>query len=289
MCLQKENKMTESRSNPEHHVGCSFLRDIPLSTKRYRYQGKEHFLRTRDLEFDRFQRSKHDTSQYILFDIDADTLKRDFLDPDIEDNSFTFDSFNTEENLLIIKMQTQEHAQAIEEFGYTIMRQLDDMGLRDVIQKFTKVEAYSQGKVPDHAWGPRRLDSDRRRRPTIVLEVGVSESQPRLEADATFWLDPARGNANIALTLKLNRKRAQITLDRYEWDTANGEINRVQRIQMTKGGKTKRKITVSNAPLIIPFEQFLERPTSSPVEKDIIIKESELRTIARSIWDVQRK
>ncbi|KAJ6184861.1 hypothetical protein N7519_006162 [Penicillium mononematosum] len=282
--------MSDSRSNPEHHVGRSFLRDIPLSTKRYRYQGKEHFLRTRDLEFDRFQRSKHDTSQYILFDIDADTLKRDFLDPHIEDNSFTFDSFNTEENLLLIKMETQEHAQAIQEFGYTIMRQLDDMRLRDVIQKFsTKVEADSQGKVPDNGWGPTRPNSDRDRRPTIVLEVGVSESQPKLEADTTFWLDPERGNANIVLTLKLNRKRAQITLDKYEWDKANGEINRVQRIQMTKGGKTKRKITVSKAPLIIPFEQLLERPISSPVEKDIIIKESELRTIARSIWNVQRK
>ncbi|KAJ5456953.1 hypothetical protein N7530_012227 [Penicillium desertorum] len=282
--------MTESRSNPEHHVGRSFLRDLPLSTRRHRYQGKEHFLRTRDLESDRFQSSEHDTSEYILFDIDADTLERDFLDPDIEDDSFTFDSFNTEENLLLIKIRTQEHAEAIQEFGYTIMRQLDGMRLREVIQKFsTKVEADSQGKVPDNGWGPKRLNSGRGRRPTIVLEVAGSESQPKLEADATFWLDPERGKANIALTLKLNRKRAQITLDKYEWDKANGRINRVQRIEITRGGEKKREVTVSSAPLIIPLEQLLERPISSPVENDIIIDAEELKTIARSIWNVQRK
>ena len=39
---------------------------------------------------------------------------------------------------------------------------------------------------------------------------------------------------------------ADLNDDFYEWDKANGEINRVKRIQMTKGGRTKRKITVSN-------------------------------------------
>jgi hypothetical protein len=43
-----------------------------------------------------------------------------------------------------------------------------------------------------------------------------------------FLLDFANA---VAVALKLNRERAQLTLDRYEWDKANGEINRVQRIQ----------------------------------------------------------
>jgi hypothetical protein len=44
--------------------------------------------------------------------------------------------------------------------------------------------------------------------------VAVIDSCDR--CTATYWLDPERGNSNIALALKLNRERAQITLDRYE-------------------------------------------------------------------------
>ncbi|CAG8900740.1 unnamed protein product [Penicillium egyptiacum] len=280
--------MAESLSYPEHHVGRSFLEDLPQPIKRYRYQGKEHFLRTRYLELDRFECSKHDTSEYILFDIDADTLKKDFLDPGIEDNSFTFDSFDTEENLLLIKMETREHGQAIQEFGYTIMRQLDDMGLRTTVEKFTTtIQAPAgTGKRPDNGWGPTRQRGDDRHRPTVDLEVGVSESQAKLERDATFLLDPQRGNANIALTIKLNRTRAQMTLDKYEWDAPNGRINRLQRIQIAED-PSGEEVTVNNAPLIIPFEQLMERPRSSPAEKGITVGVEDLKAIADSIWRVQ--
>lgn len=44
----------------------------------------------------------------------------------------------------------------------------------------------------------------------VVLEVAVSESKAKLERDVEFWLDPARGNANIALTLEAARKKPVI-------------------------------------------------------------------------------
>ncbi|KXG51497.1 uncharacterized protein PGRI_095090 [Penicillium griseofulvum] len=258
--------------------GRSLLEGLPLSIKRYQYQGKEHFLHTYYLELDLFKRSKHDTSEYILFDIDADTLEKDFLDPNI-DCSFTFDSFDTERNLLLIKMKSDEHAQATQQIGFSIMEKLLHMGLRTDVKPFPLIRAGAQGKHPDNGWGPMR-PPDHDRRATIVVEVGLAESQPKLERDATFLLDPERGKANIALIVKLNLKKHQMTLDKYEWDGDNEFIKMVQRIQITEG-----EIATSN-PLVISIEQLMMRPRSSP-ENDIIIGIEELKDIADSIWSVQ--
>ncbi|KAJ5443095.1 Amidohydrolase 3 [Penicillium cf. griseofulvum] len=270
-------------SYPKDH-GRSFLEGLPLSTKRYRYQGKEHFLHTYYLELDRFTRSKSGTSEYIIFDIDAETLEKDFLDPDIEDRSFTFDSFDTDKNLLLIKMESDEHAEATRQIGFSITEKLHHMGLRTAVKSFPSIRAGVQGKHPDDGWGPVRPPPGHDRRATVVIEVGLSESQQKLERDATFLLDPQRGKANIALTVKLNRRKPQITIDKYECDGDNGCINRVQHIQITETSSGD-DVTVSNPPLVIPFEQLMMRPKSSPAENDIIIGAEELKDIADIIWN----
>jgi hypothetical protein len=266
--------------------GRSFLEGLPLSTKRYRYQGKEHFLHTYYLELDRFAHSKSDTSEYILFDIDADALEKDFLDPDIEDRSFTFDSFDKEKNFILIKMKSDEHAQATQQIGLSIMEKLLHMGLRAAVKPFPSIRAGAQGKHPDNGWGPVRPPPGHDQKATVVVEVGLSESQAKLERDVTFLLDPQKGKANIALTVKLNRRKPQITIDKYEWDGDNECINMVQRIQITETSSGD-DVTVSNGSLVIPFEELMMRPSSSPAENDIIIDMEELKDIADSIWSVQ--
>lgn len=291
---KKEKKMAKRRScSAEHHVRRSFLEDMPLSIKRYRYRGKEHLLYITDLEFNCFQRSKNAPrstnapSEYILFQIDGDTFARDFLDPTVNDIP-SISAFDTDENLVLIKMHSQEHAHAADTFASKVMNKIRDMGLETQIQRFpgTTITAGNRGKQADQGWGPIHPPPGYDRKPTVVLEVAVSESQAKLERDVQFWLDPAQGNANIALTLKINRKRPVVTIEKWQWDGANDRTQRVQRIEIAESPSGDR-ITVSNAPLIIPFELLMRRTRSSPAEVDITIDVQDLEEIADGIWIIQ--
>lgn len=56
----------------------------------------------------------------------------------------------------------------------------------------------------------------------MVLEVAMSETERKLRRDIDLWLDPIRGNANIAMAIKVNRRRPMNSIDKWVWDHANG-------------------------------------------------------------------
>ncbi|KAJ6082832.1 hypothetical protein N7467_006967 [Penicillium canescens] len=74
----------------------------------------------------------------------------------------------------------------------------------------------------------------------------MSES-PKLRRDVDFWLNPSAGNANLVITLKMNRQAAVII---EIWEGRH----RSRRVQNISVAKTSGKVTVS-APLRIPRPQ----------------------------------
>ncbi|KAJ5863602.1 uncharacterized protein N7529_005518 [Penicillium soppii] len=284
--------MTMDGSFPAGHDGRSLLKDMPSSIKRYRYQGKEHFFRIKNIELDRFENSTPDSdtedivNEYILFEISKPILERDFLAPDRDGPLFLFSSFDTMQNLLLVRMTTRKHSQAIEAFGYAIMDQLSRMGLRSIVETFsgTAIKAGASGKQGDHGWSPLRPPCGYPHHPTVVLEVAVSETKAKLERDVLFWLDPERGNANIAITLKVNRKKPVITIQKWEWLY---ESPRSTQEIIIAEDTTGENITVSKHPLVIPFHLLMRRQASTPVESDITIEMADLKEIAQRIWNVQ--
>ncbi|KAJ5826580.1 hypothetical protein N7447_003343 [Penicillium robsamsonii] len=50
-------------------------------------------------------------------------------------------------------------------------------------------------------WGPRRPPRRAPKRPSVVLEVTSSETPDKLRRDAHYWVDPAKGQANMAFTV----------------------------------------------------------------------------------------
>lgn len=277
-----------------------FLEDLSLSIRRYPYEGKEKLRQILNHEFDRFQhepsshlrsdrspsRSDFSASEYIIFEIDPTTLERDFLDPNVKPIPFLCSSFDTTKGLLLVKMMTQEHSQAMEAFDAVILEALRPMNLNRAIQTFSAVtiRADDRGKEADHGWGPLRPPRGYARKPTVALEVAVSEAPEKTQRDVDFWLDPNRGNANIAITLRVNQTKPLITIDKWEWQ--NQQSQRTQQIIIAKGHNGER-VTVSGSPLTIPFHLLFRRPRSSPVETDISIGEQELTGAAEWIWAVQ--
>ncbi|KAJ5163654.1 uncharacterized protein N7500_005484 [Penicillium coprophilum] len=173
-------------------------------------------------------------------------------------------------------MVTPAHAQGACSLQYAVKEALERMGLRRVFLDYTAVpHEHPQGtKQPDAAWVPKKLPRNR----TMVLEVAVSGSLARLRRDIDMWVDPARGNVSIALAMKINRRRPEIQLEKYERDSQGSTQTVLIR-------KSEGQVAVSGS-LIIPFESFVGRAPSK--ERDIQIVEAALREIAEDIWCAQQ-
>ncbi|CDM27064.1 unnamed protein product [Penicillium roqueforti FM164] len=65
-----------------------------------------------------------------------------------------------------------------------------------------RVEGNICSKEPDGSWIPEQLPPGRNDRwPTIVLEVGVSESKKKLRADAAWWLASSQGQVHVVIII----------------------------------------------------------------------------------------
>ncbi|KAJ5467326.1 hypothetical protein N7475_005078 [Penicillium sp. IBT 31633x] len=181
-------------------------------------------------------------------------------------------------------MPSAEHSSAIGAVDETIMAALQPMGLFGRLHKYsgTTIQGQMRGKQPDHGWGPKRPPPGYPRRPSVVLEVAWSESDSKLNSDIRFWLNPAEGNARTCLTLRVDKHKPAIRIE--QWRLQNRRPHRLQIIRVTK---MPDQISVTNHPLIIPFEHLFLRPPSIPAERDIEISQQALQEIAETIWDIQ--
>ncbi|KAJ5794342.1 hypothetical protein N7457_000941 [Penicillium paradoxum] len=273
-----------------------FLGDLPPSTNRYTYEGKEQFQRILKIEHERLCILPRDPSsfdptleinEHFLISIDPSSFEQDFLllDPITGDRLF----YNAALHLLLLRMTTPEHAQVAGELHGAVLRALLPMQLDKAIQVYGTVNVpVGNGNVkqPDGGWGPIRRPRGVANRPGVVVEVGVSESERKLRNNARMWVDPDRGEANMAITVKVNRKKAQIKIDTWEWDS--GAQNPRPRVTQacvieTAGDKT----TVSQYPLTIPFQHIFRRSPEIPRETDVRLDKQCLTDMATSIWAAQ--
>lgn len=51
---------------------------------------------------------------------------------------------------------------------------------------------------------------------TVVIEVGYSESLPKLQVDASFWITESKGDIKIVLVAKIDRSKQQNVLQKWE-------------------------------------------------------------------------
>ncbi|KAJ5384459.1 hypothetical protein N7517_002370 [Penicillium concentricum] len=258
---------------------------LPSTTRRYQYQGKNHYDQLLlHLQIQFIDNPTLD-NEYVVFDIDSATFQRDFdldLDPEEGLIKSVRISFEKEKNTLIAKLVTPAHTNAGVALRDAVVDALRPMKLEKALMSAAEVpHTHPQGvKQPDVGWVRRRYP----RRTTVVVEIAVSESLARLRRDVDMWVDPARGNVNIALAMKINRRKPEIKLEKYEWDTIKQKPCRTQNILIQE---TDGQVRVSGSPLIIPFELLIGRAPSSPVETDIEIVEEALCEIASIVWTGQ--
>ncbi|KAJ5290887.1 hypothetical protein N7478_000138 [Penicillium angulare] len=136
-------------------------------------------------------------------------------------------------------------------------------------------------KIPDEGWAPTTVMGSVKNKPTVVVEVGVTETEAKLRRDATMWTDSTGGQANIAITIKINQAKPLIKIDKWEWNPVTSTPYVVQHIELAGGNGT---CSVSGPSLLIPFEKLLLRAASYPREWSIVLDVEALKTLAINIW-----
>ncbi|CAI7621256.1 unnamed protein product [Penicillium palitans] len=215
-----------------------------------------------------------DLSEYLVFFIDESTFQNDFVNPNAEGIRGIRCTFNPQTNTLIAKMITPEHHQVVKAFDEAIDSALAPMGLHRATFSYGEVNIDINGrsKQPDWGLGPRHPPPGTRRRPAVVVEIAISQTRRRLQRDIDLWLDPSRGNTNVAIAIKANRTRPFITIDKYGWDHGNGQAQISQHIEIRESD-TGDQVSVSGAPLTIPFDLLFLRPPQPPREETKTVPE----------------
>ncbi|KAJ5209179.1 hypothetical protein N7449_003558 [Penicillium cf. viridicatum] len=260
---------------------------LPPSVRRYVYQGKEHFSQILSVERERLRLSV-DLSEYLLVFIDDSTFQNDFVDPDTEPIRGIRCTFNPQTNTLVVKMVTPEHHQVVKAFDKVVDSALASMGLDWDTFSYGEVNIKVNGssKQPDWGLGSRHARPGIKRRPTVVAEIGISQTRPRLQREIDLWLDPSRGNVNVAIAIRATRTRPLITMDKYEWDHVNGQVQLSQHIEVQESDSGD-EVRVSGDPLTIPFDLLFLRHPQSPREGDLPIGREGIEEIAKLVWEAQ--
>ncbi|CAI7631132.1 unnamed protein product [Penicillium viridicatum] len=266
--------MTESHGS-EVEV---FLDDLPPSTNRYTYEGKEQLHQILKIEYDRLgpfpqsepSKSNLEISKFFVIFIDPSSFDQEFLLPDPIAGLRLF--YNAALHTLILRMSTPEHSQVAGALQTAISIALLPMELDEAIQQ------------PDGGWGPIRHTRGVPKRPGVVVEVGVLEPETKLRNDARMWVDPVRGEAKMAITVKVNPRKSQLKIDTWEWDEGIRSPHATQSCVIERFGD---KTTVSHHPITIPFEYIFRRSPDIPREADIRLEKQRLINMATSVWAEQ--
>lgn len=281
MTIQHEFDDSDSVIND---TGRGFLGGLtPDVIPSYPYRGRAQFLR----DYNRALSTICDENEwFILTDIDKQIFTTVFEHPESGECS-SWTSYDVQLQLLLIKMPPTAHGIATGVFGTILMDALEPMGMKWSLCPLgdSKHIAEMGAKKPDQAWIPLRVPRGQSRTwPTLVLEVGLSETKAKLQRDVRFWHHASEGRVKVILTIHINRNRPEISIEK--WETgANNRCKRIQRIVMSK--RERGTTCVAGGPLVIDFAKLFLRQPDLPKEQDISIGDEDLDRLARFIWHGQ--
>src|SRR5271154_5790424 len=122
-------------------------------------------------------------------------------------------------HLLIVKIPSAEHEAAASNIGNKVYFDLRMMGIPE--NEFwsvnsQKYHAPTSSKEGDIAYKPSSFRGFKAAWPTLVFEVGVSESLRGLRFDARWWLRESGGDVNIVILIHINRTRKSLHFEKWE-------------------------------------------------------------------------
>jgi len=203
---------------------------------------------------------------------------------------------------LIIKVPTTGHEVVAEGFKAELLERFIQMGLprreRTGLGATRFTGTSTTSKEADGAFKPGTLRPYEMDWPTLVLEVGVSESLPKLRNDARWWLSNSGGSVNIVLIFHINQGAKSILIERWETTSALTSRPITRSTARSNGNQPPAQIptemqaitvdpngVITGAPLTLDFHQIFLRQANPP-EHNMVFTAQDLRDWSDSIWAV---
>jgi hypothetical protein len=125
---------------------------------------------------------------------------------------------------------------------------------------------------------------------TVVIEAGLPCAEARLDFDARRWLEAEGGNVSMAVAVVVWEVLERIVVKTWEYvgtetgeeEKGKGEIACTQEVVIRRrNGKT-----VSTGGMRFPFKTIFGREPdpNKPVERDIVLEESDLVRVGKRAW-----
>ncbi|KAK2774029.1 hypothetical protein FQN52_004600 [Onygenales sp. PD_12] len=213
--------------------------------------------------------------RYVVFKNVAPDAMRDFSNlrhlGRSKDQSLTY-------HLLIINMISRDHASAICYFEKLLEGKLDEMRPRLSLELRpcggADVQGTTRTKCPDTSYLPRSLPHTRSAKwPSLVLEVGYSESASKLRNDASWWLTESRGDVRVVITVEIFCKhRVHLEMWQFRDGAARPRPVMTQEATVIKSGSNYS----ATGPMVIRFQDLLLRPPTGNGERDIVLGRDDL-------------
>ncbi|KAJ5383813.1 hypothetical protein N7517_001724 [Penicillium concentricum] len=173
-------------------------------------QDTDHYPENQKHSSGRGSKCDQSADGLVLFTIDANSIPTEFIDsPTL--NSYIH-SFDIKNQLILVKLASTIHANAIGEINTALDKALDHIGHLDHVKRFmgalvrvTDEKGHGKGKVGDHGWGLCTPPAGFPDKPTVTLEVGYSESEKKKNNAMTM---PVKIRGALAYRRDRSRKGA---------------------------------------------------------------------------------
>ena len=195
---------------------------------------------------------------------------------------------NPSNNLIIVNMPSREHEKAIHYFGQLLEESLNEMrpklSLKLEASGAADVQGTTRCKAPDASYLPRSLPANRSAKwPSLVLEVGYSESASKLRNDASWWLAESQGDVRVVMTLKVLRNyRMHFEMWQFRDGAARPRPIMTQEATVTKSASGYS----ASAGMVIRFEDLFLRAPAGNGERDIVFDHDDLEGLAQLALEV---
>lgn len=286
-----------TNKNPEEEI----LQFLPSNTSRYPYEGLQDFWSHIALEQENFHNDKTGKcSQYVLFtNVTDQAFTRDFDISKHKPSWRLFDSYYPYTQLLVIRMVTsKDHERAHTALANLLIGKLAAMNEVNLSLDWTgsaDIETPSRTKRADQEFAPRNRPPDRSELwPTLVMEAGFSESKPKLESGADWWIKASQGDVRTALTISVHRKTPEIVIKKWEPICTLQTSNRaqfepvLQKHLVVSNQKGQTEAVVINGPLVLSFRDLFLRDAGRGEKEEIEFSENDIRTMAQMVWKKQK-
>jgi hypothetical protein len=235
-------------------------------------------------------------NQYLIVrDVDEDIMKH------VEDREYKGVRYEWHGDLevLIVKVPTKVHETAAATFGSEINFTARTMGLPQIERQLLgagqcRAPGGTPSKEPDWSMVPANVRPSPDDFPTIVIEVGFSETLQKLRNDARLWFSTSSNDVQIVILIAVRAANNQIIFEKWALGPVAAGRRRTrhtppqlpraeQEITITRTPPNTFVITNGTAPLTLEFNRlFLRLPVGG--EHDVVYTQAQLVDIAEAIF-----